>query len=152
MQTRFVRKEMELMKRLAAFLSELMYLQEDMKDRLENIDGGNELLTSLLNNTTDLFSKLLNSAPQNQIKQLQNVLTDYKVELVPRLKPTSQNVLMAKDQAKALIDIAQEKCKTCVENSITAQKCPIYNLLEVTALPDRYDTITCPFSLAEWAD
>ena len=142
---------MEMMKRLAAFLSELLFLKDDMK-RLNDIEDGNNRLEKIIDETARLTKDLLNTAPDNQRKQFSRSISDYKIELVPRLTPNSQNILMTKTQAKALVDLAQEKCKSCVESSESAKKCPIYKMMEITALPDRYDTMLCPFSLAEWAD
>ena len=151
METRFVRAEMDMMKRLAAFLSELLFLQDDMK-RLDDITDDRDRVKTIIDNTASLAKDLLDTAPDNQRRHFATTLNDYKIELVPKLKPGSQNVLLSKEQAKELVEFAQEKCKMCIEDSESAKKCPLAKLLETTALPDRYDSMLCPFSLAKWAD
>ena len=149
---RFVRAEMDLMKRFAAFISELLYIKDDLQKRLDLIDDGENRIEKLLDDSAKLVKDLLETAPENQKKQFRNSINDYKIELVPKLTPGSSNVLLTKEQAKALVDLAQERCKSCVDGPDEALKCPVYRILEVTALPDSYESILCPYSLAEWAD
>lgn len=149
---RFVRAEMDIMKRFAAFISELLYVKDDMQNRLEMVDNGKDRLEKLLDDSASLVKDLLETAPDNQKRQFRNSISDYKIELVPKLKPDSSNILFTKEQAKMLVDFAQERCKMCVDSAEEAKNCPVYKVLEITALPDRYDSMLCPYSLATWAD
>ena len=149
---RFVRAEMDIMKRFAAFISELLYVKDDMQNRLEMVDNGKDRLEKLLDDSASLVKDLLETAPDNQKRQFRNSISDYKIELVPKLKPDSSNILFTKEQAKTLVDFAQERCKMCVDSAEEAKNCPVYKVLEITALPDRYDSMLCPYSLATWAD
>lgn len=150
-QKRFVRNEMALVRRFAAFLSELLFLKDDLK-RLEYIKDGKERLDSLINSSAELLKDILDTTIDSQKLQIRNSFEDYRIDIVPKLKPGSPNILMTKDQAKRLIELAQERCVSCVEDAEHAKNCPVYKIMEVTALPDNYDSLSCPFSRAEWAD
>lgn len=152
METRYVRNEMDLMKRMAAFISELLYAQEDLQKKLNIVENGNDRLTKILDETSELVKDLVNIMPDNQKRQFRNALKDYSIQLVPKLTPGSPNVLITKEQAKALVELAQERCANCVEMPYEAEKCPVYQVLNTVALPDSYDINICPYSIAEWAD
>ncbi len=152
METRFVRAEMDVMKRFAAFISELLYIKDDLQKRLDMVEDGKQRLDSIIDDTAKLVKDLLNTTVDNQRKHFANCLSDYRIDLTPKLKPGSTNLLMTRAQAKALVDLAQEKCKTCVDTPEEAEKCPVFKVLEITALPDNYDSMLCPYSRAEWAD
>lgn len=152
MDKRFVNTEFTLLKRLAAFISDLLYAKEDLENRLALIPDGQNRMDNILDSVSDLLKDILSTGPENQKKQLYNVMKDYKVELMPRLSSGSKNIIMTKSQAKQLIDVAQEKCKSCVEDCNSAKKCALYQLLEITAIPDSYDTLLCPYSRAVWRD
>lgn len=152
MDNRFVNKEFSLLKRLAGFISDLLYAKEDLQDRLKLIDNGPERLDKLLDDISELVRELLSTGPESQRRQLHNTIKDYRLEFVPALSPGTKNILMSKTQAKQLIDLAREKCRICVEDPESARKCALYQLLEVTALPDSYETLLCPYSESTWAD
>lgn len=140
------------MKRLTAFISDLLYAKEDLTERLQLVSDGQQRLDNILDDVSSLVKELIDTGPNNQKNQLRNTIKDMKVELVPKFSPGPSNIVMTKEQAKRLIEIAQEKCKTCVEDPDSAQKCPIYQILETTALLDSYNSLICPYSKAEWAD
>ena len=152
MDKRFVNKEFTLLKRLTAFMSDLLYAKDDLAPRLQLVENGQQRMDKILDDVSSLIKDVLATGPESQKKQLSNTIKDYKVELMPKLAPGSSNVLMTKEQAKRLIDIAQEKCKSCVENSEEAKRCALYQILEITALTDSYDSLLCPYSRATWAD
>ena len=152
MDKRFVNKEFSLLKRLAAFISDLLYAQEDLDSRLALIPDGRQRMNKVLDDTSKFVQDILATGPDAQKRQLSNTIKDYKVELMPKLAPGSPNIVMTKEQAKQLVDIAQEKCKSCVEDPAKAQKCALYQVLSITALPDTYDSLLCPYSRATWAD
>ena len=152
MNERFVNKEFSLLKRLTAFISDLMYTKEDLAERLDIIPDGRQRLDEAINDVSEIVKELISTGPEAQKKQLYSTIKDYKVELVPKFTPSPANIIMTKKQAKKLIDIAQEKCKACVEDPDSALKCPIYQVLETTAPLDSYDSLICPYSIAEWAD
>lgn len=152
MEQRFVNKEFTMLKRLTAFISELLYMKEDLDERMQIIPDGQKRLDNVLSEVSDLVKELIETGPDSQKKQLYNFIKDSRVELIPKLSPGSTNILMSKAQAKQLVDIAQEKCKSCVEDPRSAKNCVLYKVLEVTALPDTYNTLLCPYSRAKWED
>ena len=152
METRYVRAEMDVLRRFAAFLSELLFVRDDLNKKLDIVQDGHQRLEQLIQDSGNLVKDLLELTSENQRSQFRNSLGDYKIELVPKLTPNSTNILMTKEQVKALVDLAQEKCKSCVESPEDAKKCPVYRILETTALPDKFDSMLCPYSIAEWAD
>ena len=152
MDKRFVNKEFSLLKRLTAFISDLLYMKDDLQSRLELIPNGQKRMDDVLNGISDLIKDVVATGPESQKRQLYNTIKDYKIELTPKLTPGSPNVLMSKEQVKCLIDIAQEKCESCVEDPKAAKNCRLYKFLEITALPSSYDSLLCPYSRATWGD
>ena len=152
MDKRFVNKEFSLLKRLTAFISDLLYTKDDMQSRLALIPDGKQRMDALLDDASALVKDILATGPESQKKQLYNTMKDYKIELMPKLSYGSSNIVLSKEQVKQLIDVAQEKCKHCIEDPESAQKCALYKFLVITALPDSYNTLLCPYSQAKWAD
>ena len=80
-------------------------------------------------------------------------MRDMEMRMVPKLTPMSQNVLMEKDNAKALIDSAMERCRGCVEDERSCLDCGLYKVLESMLPLDSYDNgMLCPYALSEWKD
>lgn len=151
MQTRFVRKEMTLLRWLFAFLSELFYFKDDMQPRLEMIQDGSQRIDKLIEDVSSLLKEIIATGTQTQKDQLTRALQDYKVELVPKCTPTSTKVVLSPETAKNLVDFAQERCKACVEDNVSCRQCNLYKLLEGVVTPDSYDTLLCPYAIIEWA-
>lgn len=152
MEKRLVSSEFNAVKRLAAVISELHYSLEDLKTHWEMIDNGQERIKKSVNELLQLFDEILDTIPQKQLKSLRNAMDDYKIALVPQMKAESKSVLFDKDQAKELVDLAHEKCKTCVNSPEEAEKCALFHLSTAIVPPDRYDSLLCPYSSAEWGD
>lgn len=150
MENRFVNKEFSLLKRLTAFISDLLYAKEDLSARLDMIPDGQKRLDKAIDDVSEIVKELISTGPISQKRQLNSTIKDYKVELVPKFTPSPANIIMTKEQAKQLIDIAQEKCKTCIESPKAARSCALYKVLEITALTDTYDSLLCPYSTATW--
>lgn len=147
---RLVRSEMDLLKRLGAVCSELIYVQEDMKDRLKMIDNGEERVQQAIEITGQLLHDLIRTGTEEQVRVYSNIVSDLKLELVPMLKQGSTNVIFTKDQAEKLTQMAQARCRECVLTDDEAKNCELYKVLEGHAVVDKYDTALCPFGLAEW--
>ena len=76
-----------------------------------------------------------------------------EIRMVPKLASMRQNVILEKDNAKALIDTAMERCKGCVEDEESCRKCGLYRVLESFLPLDSYDNgMLCPYSTSEWKD
>ena len=152
MTERLVHAENNSVKRLGAFLSELLYTKESLSRRLSGMDNGIETLDDIIERTKKLFEMILDTVPDNQKRNIKNTFSDYKIALVPFLQPNSTSVIIQKDVATKLVDAAMYKCVGCVEDEHSCLKCELYNILEQTVTPNTYDSMMCPFARAEWAD
>ena len=152
MEKRFVSSEWNKILAYAAYLSELCYIRDDMQDRLSMVENGSERLNEVIEKAGSLLREILDTGTDAQKKKLRNTFHDYRMVLTPMLSNGSTNVLMTREQAKDLVDLAQEKCASCVEDGESAKNCPVYKVLEVTTPLNRYDSMVCPFSLATWGD
>ena len=62
-------------------------------------------------------------------------------------------MILEKDNAKALIDTAMERCKGCVEDEKSCRQCGLYRVLESFLPLDSYENgMLCPYSMSEWKD
>lgn len=153
MEKRLVRSEMVMVRRLAAFLSDLLHWSDDMQSRLDLVDGGKDTFNRILKDTTDLFNDVIKTVPNAQRASILNSMSDFKVTLQPVLTPESQSVLMTKKDARSLYDMAQERCKGCVNGTKEAEKCPVYHLMLANVPLENYgNDLICPYSIAEWEE
>lgn len=152
MEERLRHTEWQRMLGLSAFLSELAYFDEEMQGRMSMIEDGPARLKSLIETSTEFMRDLLKTVPDAQKRKLSNTFRDYKITLVPMLSPASSNVLLLKEEAMALVDYAQEKCKYCLDTSEDSEFCPLRKILETVTPLSKYDTMLCPYNLAEWKE
>lgn len=152
MQKRLVNSEFLELKRFASFVSELNFLYEELKTHWEMIDNGEERVKKCIDDSLQLFDELLETVPQNQVKSLKNAIEDYRVAFVPKTAPLNQRIVMDKEQIKDLVDLAQEQCKFCIKSSEEAESCPVFQHCVGVVPPTSYESITCPYSLAEWME
>ena len=153
MEERLRRSEYEAVRCLLGAVSYAAHARDDLKDRLETIGRGNERMNEILNKLDDITSELLGQVPDGQCRQLRNTMKDMEMRMIPKLTPMSQNVLMEKDNAKALIDRAMERCHGCVEDEKSCLECGLYKVLESMLPLDSYDNgMLCPYALSEWKD
>lgn len=151
MEQRLVATESNALKRYGAFFSEMLNVKEDLNRRLQMIEGQDKI-NKIIKDSSELFEDILDTVPAAQKRNLRNTFTDYKIALVPLLQPDSTNIIMQRDIAKELVDVAMAKCVGCVEDDKSCKKCRLYKLLEVLTTPSHYETLLCPFSLAEWGE
>lgn len=151
-EKRLVNSEFNQLKRFSAFLSELNYFRDELKDRWKMVENGEERITKCIDESMELFEAMMDTVPANQLKSLRNAMLDYRITFVPKTSPDSRQIVMDKEHAKALIDLAQEECKICVKTPEEAENCPIFRLSTGVVPPDTYDSLICPYSQAEWAD
>ena len=152
MEKRLVNAEFNQVKRFAAFISELNYFREGLLSHWEMVDNGQERIDRCVDDALKLFDELLDTIPKNQIKSLRNATEDYRIAFVPKVTPENQNVVMDREHAKALVDLAHEQCKICVKTPEEAEDCPVFQLSTGVVPPDTYDSLICAYSTAEWAD
>ena len=128
-------------------------LQTELKDRLQMVDGGEELLKELSEKADKLLNELRMTIPLNQRMNLQNTAQEYEVRLTPKATPSKTTVVMQKDEFKELVDLARAECRDCMDDDHTCQKCRLYQLLTVVLpLDDYHDGMLCPYNMGEWAN
>ncbi len=151
MEKRLIRSELELVRRFAAFLSELLYIRDDMKPRISMLENGPERLEKILDDSSVLIKEILATAPEKQRQQIARSLQDYKIQLVPLFTPGDDRVVMKRDQAEELVNMAQERCRDCVMTHSEAESCKLYQWLIANVPTDQEGSeFICPYSLASW--
>lgn len=109
-------------------------------------------MAMVLGGLKSIADDLIGTMPVGQCKQLQNTMTDMEMRMVPKLTAMSQNVILEKEHARSLFDIAMKQCRGCVEDAQSCRKCGLYRVLESTLPLDDYDRLICPYSISEWED
>lgn len=150
---RMNRSEYEAMRCLLGAVSYTAHAKEDLQKRLECIPGGRQRMNMVLGGLKAIADDLIGTVPVGQCKQICNTMQDMEMRMVPKLTPMSQNVILEKDVAKALIDTTREKCAGCVEDEESCRECALYKVLESFLPLDTYEGgLLCPYSLSEWKD
>ena len=125
---RLNRGEFEAVRCLLGAVNYAVHANEDLQKRLAIIPGG-------------------------QQRMLDTLQALREIRMTPKLAPMSRNVILEKDTAKELIDIAMERCRGCVEGPEEGRKCALYQVLEGFLPLDSYDNgMLCPYSVSEWKD
>lgn len=133
--------------------SALAEAKDDLADRLGRIDGGRERMEKLVEESLSLLTDVRMTIPEKQRQNLANTAMDYEMRMVPKLTPTSTNVIVQKEEFRAMVDAAQEKCGACADLNEECGKCKLFRLLTVVLPLDSYDgTILCPYNRAEWGN
>ena len=149
---RLVRNELLAVRLLLAALSCMASAEEDLRDRLSQIPDGHERIHALVEQFRELSDDIAATINRNQCRHIYNTTKDFEMRLVPKLTPMTTNIILSKDQGKALIDCARWKCHECAEDATNCRKCQLYQLLEATTPIDDYDGLICPYALREWAN
>ena len=150
---RLNRGEFEAVRCLLGAVNYAAHAQDDLKKRLALVPGGQQRMTDAVQDLKDLADDVIGTVPSGQCKQIRNTMSDMEIRMTPKLAPLSRNVILEKDVAKALIDIAMEKCRGCVEDEVNCRKCALYRVLEsFLPLDDYSNGMLCPYSRSEWKD
>jgi len=150
---RLNRGEFEAVRCLLGALSYTAHAKQDLQKRLECVPGGRQRMAMVLGGLRAIADDVIGTVPRGQCKQLRNTMSDMEMRMVPKMTGMSQNVILEKDHAKALIDIAMERCRGCVEGAEEGRKCPLYKVLESFLPLDSYENgMLCPYSRSEWSD
>ena len=150
---RLTRTEKMSMISLAHAATVLDELQEELKNRIGMIDCGEDRLRMLSRETDRLLHDLRLTIPENQRLGLQHTAMDYECRIVPKLTPSTTNVVMCKEEFRELVDSARTRCGECTMDDHECEKCPLYNVLtSVLPLDDYHNTYLCPYNLGEWGN
>lgn len=150
---RLNRGEFEAVRCLLGAVNYAVHANEDLHKRLAIIPGGQQRMLDTLQALRDIADDVIGTVPRGQCKQIRNTMMDMEIRMTPKLAPMSRNVILEKDTAKELIDIAMERCRGCVEGPEEGRKCALYQVLEGFLPLDSYDNgMLCPYSVSEWKD
>lgn len=149
---RLNRGEFEAVRCLLGAVNYAAHANDDLQKRLM-IAGAQQRMIDALQMLRDVADDVIGTVPTGQCRQLKNTMTDMDLRMVPKLTPMSTNVILERENAKALIDIAMERCNGCVEGPEEGRKCALYKVLEgFLPLDDYSNGMLCPYSMSEWKD
>ena len=149
--TRLNRGEFEAVRCLLGAVNYAAHANDDLVKRLMIIPGGQQRMADALKELRDIADDVIGTVPMGQCKQIRNTMSDMEIRMTPKLAPMSRNIVLEKDTAKDLIDIAMERCHRCVEDQRSCRKCALYRVLESFLPLESYDnSLLCPYSRAEW--
>lgn len=132
-------------------VSAMMDSRDDLKDRVSRIDGGAELMDTMVNSAEKLLTEIRRTIPTEQRMNINNVSKDMEMRMVPKLTPSKTTVLVQKEEFRQLVDAAQIKCRECTDDSEQCTACGLFKLLKVVVPLETYDgTFLCPYNLAGW--
>lgn len=148
---RLNRGEFEAVRCLLGAVNYAAHANDDLQKRLMIIPGGQQRMTDTLQDLRDITDDVIGTVPRGQCRQLKNTMGDMEIRMTPKLAPMSRNIVLDKDIAKDLIDIAMERCRGCVEDERSCRKCALYRVLEsFLPMEDYENSLLCPYSRAEW--
>ena len=150
---RLTRFEMQSVRWIMAALNILVNAEKPMADRLDCIPEGRRRFRLMLGQLRAVCNDLIGTTPREQCKQIQGVMKDMQLNLIPKLAPGSEKVVMDPKDLAYLIHHAQrdeELCQTCVKDGNECRKCKMYKMLVAVApLPDYGSGMMCPYS-GDW--
>lgn len=147
---RLRRPEMASLRWLISALNSVALAEANLQNRLECIPNGKSRYRLMLGQLRAICDDLLGTIPKEQRKQIDNVMHDMQLNMIPRLAPGSEKVIMeAKDLAFFIYHAQrdEELCQTCVKDGEECRKCKMYQLLVAFApLPDYGSGMMCPYN------
>ena len=147
---RMTRTEFSAVRGLIGAVHYIDGASKDLEKRLQSIPSGKQRMAMAKGAVNALANDLVGTMTAAQCKQMQNVMSDMKMQIVPKLSPNSTNVILQIGQVKDLVTCAQEKCRLCIATDEDARRCNLYKVLEaITPLDDYGNGMTCPYYRAE---
>lgn len=150
---RLTRREYEAVECLLGAISYVAIAKDDLTKTLERIPHGMKRINMALGAIRSIADDIIGTVPVRQCKQLQNVMNDMEIRMVPKSTPSKTSVVLDASVAMELTDAAKIKCRECTMDGRQAMKCSLYKLLEgIVPLMDYGDGMMCPYALAEWEE
>ncbi len=132
-------------------VSAMMDSRDELKDRVSRIDGGAELMDTMVDSSEKLLTEIRRTIPEDQRVSINNISKDMEMRMVPKMTPTKTTVMVQKEEFRQLVDAAQVKCRDCAEDNVQCRECGLFRLLKVVLPLDSYDgTFLCPYNMAGW--
>ena len=150
---RMTRREKQAMIMLAHSATVLDDLQKELSDRLAMIPDGMERMHKLAHESDDVLHEVRLTIPMEQRKSLENTCMDYEMRITPKHTPSVTNVVMEKEEFRALVDFARTKCTDCTEDDESCNKCGLFRVLtSVLPLDDYHHQYLCPYNMGRWGN
>ena len=132
-------------------VSAMMDSRDDLKDRVSRIDGGPELMDTMVDSAEKLLTEIRRTIPTDQRVSINNISKDMEMRMTPKMTPSKTTVLVQKEDFRQLVDAAKVKCRECTDDSEQCKVCGLFKLLKVVVPLERYDgTFLCPYNMAGW--
>ena len=152
MEKRLVSSEFDAVKHFAAAACEISFSKTELSEQFKLVENGTERLEKCSAELNSLFNDLLATIPAKQLNTLRNAVNDYRFLLVPKTVISCKSVVMDKEHARELVELAQAECKMCVKTPKEAESCPVYSSSIGIVPPSSYDSLICPYAQTEWLD
>ena len=94
------RHEFQAVQCLLGAVSYIANASEDLQKRLECIPAGKQRMAMAKGAVAAIANDLIGTMTVAQCKQMQNVMKDMDMRMVPKMSPNSKNVIMTADHAK----------------------------------------------------
>jgi len=128
-------------------------MREELGERLTTVEEGTEKIEILAKISDELLHDLRATIPIEQRINLQNTAKDHEMRLVPKMTPTTTNVIMGKEEFRELVDHARAECRECTKDEKECGECSLFKLLtSVLPLDDYENGMLCPYNLGEWGN
>ena len=150
---RMTRHEFQAVQSLLGAVSYIANASEDLQKRLECIPYGKQRMAMAKGAVAAIANDIIGTMTVSQCRQMQNVMKDMEMRMVPKMSSRSGNVIMTKQAAMTLVDSAKHRCSLCTACDEDIRKCDLYSTLEaIIPLEDYGDGTLCPYALAEWEE
>lgn len=150
---RLNRTEMNSMNWMLAAVNAVAYAQTDLAERMKMIPDGPKRMNDTLEMLRSVTNDLIGTVPLKQCVRIKNTMHDMELRLVPKMAAKDVRVVLSKDEAKDLVDSAQELCKTCTKDGEECKDCQLYKVLTAVLPLDDYGLgLLCPYNMAGWGD
>lgn len=123
---------------------------KDLHRRMEAKDGWDENAETACGCLKSMVNSVLGTLNEDQMMHLKKTAYDYEIRLKPKLSPMDTNMVLDKETLKTLIDAAQEQCTACVMDAEECRECKLQRILSMLCPMPHWDTVSCPYALAEW--
>ena len=143
---RMNRHEFAGMRCLLGAVSYLAKASPELQKRLESIPSGKQRMALARGAVRALADDILGTMTTAQCEQMNNVMKDMDMQMVPKLSPNSTNVIMTAKTLSTLVACSRSKCHMCTAMDDDIRACELYKVLEaLPSLEDYGDGLVCPY-------
>lgn len=126
---------------------------EEIPERLDMVNDGRGRIQRIAGFANALLNDLRVTIPEDQRMGIQNTAGDYEIRLVPQATPSENNVIMAKEEFRALVDSARVKCMDCTLDETECEQCELFRLLtSILPMEDYHALNLCIYNVGKWTN